>query len=123
MRYAGPSPQGRFPPPVARWAAVCAACLLAGVASAVVEAAVGAFDLDRPAGFQALRQIAGVIAQRLDLEGQAAEYKGTARSVRNYDDYGHVTAEWNYDASGLQLRITVIEAPEARLGFLAVATY
>ena len=37
MRYAGPSPQGRFPPPVARWAAVCAACLLAGVASAALS--------------------------------------------------------------------------------------
>jgi len=58
----------------------------------------------------------------LTLDGAYSNGDGTFDILVTMDVY-EKSAYWNYDASGLQLRITVIEAPEARLGFLAVATY
>jgi exopolysaccharide biosynthesis protein len=58
----------------------------------------------------------------LTLDGAYSNGDGTFDILVTMDVY-EKSAYWNYDASGLQLRITVIEAPEARVGFLAVATY
>ena len=58
----------------------------------------------------------------LTLDGAYSNGDGTYDILVTIDLYEH-SAYWNYDAAGLKLRITVVEAPEARLGFLAVATY
>ena len=58
----------------------------------------------------------------LTLDGAYSNGDGTFDILVTMDVY-EKSAYWNYDASGLQLRITVVEAPETSLGFLAVATY